>query len=96
MAPAKGYTNKDIEELFHTLRGTNGTPGVLERLTRVEIILQKLDKWVDGQMEAKAAKPDQADPPAVMWSWVRDKLVQPTVLLVVGSLISYLTLQLAK
>jgi len=86
------YTKKDVDELIRTLRGYNGTPGVMERLATVETILQRLDKWVTIQME----KPPQNDH-LVSWTWVRDKIVQPGFILLIGWLFfSFIPGQLAK
>ena len=74
------YTKKDVDELIRTLRGYNGTPGVMERLAMVETILQRLDTWVTMQMQ----KPTEKNEHLVSWMWLRDKVAQPSFMLFVG------------
>ncbi len=88
------YTKKDIDELIRTLRGYEGVPGVMERLATVETMLSNIDRWVESQKNKPA---DNANDALVSWSWIRDKIVQPSFMLFVGWLLfSFLPDQLAK
>lgn len=89
----KTYTKKDVDELIRTLRGYNGTPGVMERLATVETILKRLDAWVTMQIEKPMDKSDHL----VSWAWVRDKIVQPGFILFIGwFFFSFIPSQLTK
>lgn len=93
MSPVS-YTKKDIEELIRTLRGYDGVPGVMERLATVETMLKNIDDWVKSQQTKPA---ENANDALVSWSWVRDKIVQPSFMLFVGWLLfSFIPDQLSK
>lgn len=73
-----------IEELVRTLRGHNGTPGVMERLASIETWQGSVNdtlKEIKTLLETgkKADNPD-----VVSWTWIRDKIIQPALLLGVG------------
>lgn len=78
-------SDREIEELVRTLRGYNGTPGVMERLTKIET---RQDGVEDTLKEIKALlekkEPPKDNPDVVSWTWIRDKIVQPALLLGVG------------
>lgn len=91
MSPVS-YTKKDIDELIRTLRGYDGVPGVMERLATVETMLHNINKWVETQEK----KPIENEA-LVTWSWIRDKIVQPSLMLFIGwFLFSFIPNMLAK
>lgn len=91
------YTKKDIEELIRTLRGYDGVPGVMERLVALETSMKNIEKNIDDWVKAQQQQVKAVDNDAlVSWSWVRDKIVQPSFMLFVGWLLfSFIPDQLA-
>ncbi len=90
------YTKKDIDELIRTLRGYDGVPGVMERLTRLETLIEGIDTWVKAQQQSKPEQKNSNDQ-LVSWSWIRDKIVQPSLMLFIGwFLFSFIPNMLSK
>ena len=78
--------DEDIKELVRTLRGFNGTPGVMERIVAVETGLKALVDKVDLLLEKQAAdnNPESPKNPNVTWPWIRDKILSPAIILFFG------------
>ena len=97
-----------IDELVRTLRGSNGTPGVMERLTKIETRQDSVEDTLKEikQLLEKRPEPSKPEPvkpvavPAVdtvSWTWIRDKIIQPGFLLFIGwFFFNFLPSQLGK
>ena len=96
MSPAT-YSKKDIDDLIRTLRGYEGVPGVMERLTRLETMIEGIDAWVKVQQQPKPEPKPVENDALVSWSWIRDKIVQPSLMLFIGwFLFSFIPSMLVK
>lgn len=76
-------TSEQVTELYRTLRGSNGHPGIV---TEVALLREKINA-----MSASSSKPDTdtSDSNKITYSWLIEKVIFPVITPAIVALIIY-------